>query len=75
MVFFCLGSCLLDSKHVDDIHDKGASVPIDISNLFNSRAFAAGPNDANMDGIGGEDAPLNVLIEFQILTMKRRIPF
>jgi hypothetical protein len=29
------------------------AIPIDISCLYNSRAFAVGPNDANMDGLGG----------------------
>jgi hypothetical protein len=32
--------------------DTSISLPIDISNLYDSRAFASGPNDANMDGLG-----------------------
>lgn len=30
------------------------AIPVDISKFYNSRAFAAGPNDANMDGSGSK---------------------
>lgn len=56
-ILFYLGTThsLIDPKHADnDIIPNKLSVPIDISSLFNNRAFAARPDDANMDGIGGQ---------------------
>lgn len=43
----------LDPKYASSI-SKGPSVPVDISSLFNSRAFASKPGDADMDGAGSK---------------------
>ncbi len=50
---FCCVLGFLDPKNA--AHEIGSpSIPIDLSHLYNNRAFAAKPNDANMDGLGSE---------------------
>ena len=54
---FVVGACsvqgLFNPKYWRD-GEASIALPIDISSYYNNRAFAAGPNAANMDGSGSK---------------------
>ena len=45
--------CALNRKYAAGVA-VSAAIPVDLSGFYNSRAFASGPDDANMDGSGSQ---------------------